>query len=386
MSVDREWLESIIAEDSLGLLEVPAKREAPTPDDRLIKGFQEICAFIEANGRAPKASEGDVQEFMLHARLQGILANPEHWDVLKAFDTAGLLVEPEPPSSLEELFAQDESGLLESAEEDLFTLRSVPEVVQQPERVAQRGPCHDFDAFRPLFAQVHADLKAGRRKSIPFSGENQISAGAFFVYGGVLLYVESMGEVTLDNQGKKYVRLRCIIENGTEFDPLLRSLGRNLVKFKGRRITEPLEVTLGRMGLEPGTKTGYVYVLRSLSTDPRVAQIPDLYKIGFTTRTTAERVAHANRERTYLRAPVELVAEYSMPAAIASDVEKLLHEFLAPARIDVAYEMEGEVAAEATEWFSVPLEVIDDAVALISNDALGEYEFDRVAGRLRLKE
>lgn len=385
MSIDRDWLQSIIDDDALGLLDIPATREAPTADDRLIEKFREIIAFVESNGRAPEANDKDIQEYMLHHRLVAILEDPGCWDVLSEFDTAGVLVEAQPPASLEEVFDQDSDGLLAAAEDDLFTLRNVPEAVDRPERVAQRKPCADFDTFKPLFAEVHADLKAGRRKSIPFSGENQISQGAFFVYGGLLTYVESMGEATRDKQGKLYVRIRCIVENGTEFEPLLRSLGRNLLRDEGRRITEPSDVTLQRMGLDPATKTGYVYVLRSLSTDPRVAAIPHLHKIGYTSGTTRERVSRANDERTYLRAPVEIVAEYAMPAAIAPKVETLLHHLFAPARVEVTYEEGGEVKAEAKEWFSAPLEVIDEAIELVNADALEGYEYDPAAASLRLR-
>lgn len=178
-------------------------------------------------------------------------------------------------------------------------------------------------------------------------------------------------------------RLRCIVENGTEFDPLLRSCGRQLYKH-GRRITERSEITLERMGIEPGTEMVSAYVLRSLSDDPQVKAVPHLHKIGPTTRTTAERVPQANEERTYLRAPVELVEEYEMPAAMASAVEARLHQFFESARVDVHYDRDGETIAETTEWLSVPVAVIDEAIELLNAETIGSYAYDREMGAIRL--
>ncbi len=383
MSIDREWLASIIDDDSLGLLELPAKRAALSPDDRLVAGFQEICAFIEVHGRPPAENLSDMEEFKLHARLQGILSDAEHRAFLADFDTVGVLVEPEAPTSLEEAIAQDAAGLLSMPNDDLFTLRHVPADVKQPDRVAKRKPCEDFGDFRQLFVKCHAQLRTGERRLIPFRNESQISAGSFFVYRGVLTYVAEVGELTRA-AGRPVARLRCIFENETEGDLLLRSLARELYK-DGRRVTEPSEETLERMGLEPGTEMGFVYVLRSLSTDPQVTGVPDLHKIGFTKRSTGARVKQANDEKTYLRAPVELVAEYSMPATIVSGVEATLHKFFALARIDVSYRHDGEVVSEATEWFSVPRAVIDEAVDLISVEAITDYQYDPEARMIRLK-
>ena len=79
-----------------------------------------------------------------------------------------------------------------------------------------------------------------------------------------------MGELELDQVRKANARTRCIFENGTESNLLMQSLASNLYK-DGRRVTEPNEVTLERMGLETETKMGHIYVLRSLSDDPQLA-------------------------------------------------------------------------------------------------------------------
>ena len=37
-------------------------------------------------------------------------------------------------------------------------------------------------------------------------------------------------------------------------------------------------------------QTGFIYILRSLSTDPQITTLKDLYKIGFSTVPVKERV------------------------------------------------------------------------------------------------
>ena len=132
-------------------------------------------------------------------------------------------------------------------------------------------------------------------------------------------------------------------------------------------------------------RTGYVYVLRSLSKDPDVQAIPDLYKIGFTTSDVAQRTSGASRHATFLGAAVEEVAIYEMPAAMARGVENLLHRFFALARIDAWFEHEGVSTAEVREWFSVPLDVIDEAIDLLQAESIESYEYDPESRAIQLR-
>lgn len=56
------------------------------------------------------------------------------------------------------------------------------------------------------------------------------------------------------------------------------------------------------------SQTGYVSVLRSLSDDPQIADVPDLYKIGFSRGPVEKRIARAEYEPTYLMGPAEIQA------------------------------------------------------------------------------
>lgn len=396
MSLDRETLLQMLEEDEFGLLNTPPKREPVTADDRLLAAFGEITDFVRLNGREPERTMTDMTEAKLAMRLQAIRANDDQAKSLRGADEFGLLgdapPEPEPivisdqpPESIADALFADPFGLLDGAE-SIFELKHVPTAPTMPEQIAKRTPAADFELYEPLFKEVHAELRAGTRKLLSFKNPSEIEKGKFFVLNGVLLYVADVGEPEFAKSNKgNNARTRCVFENGTESDLLLLSLGRNLYK-DGRRVTEPNEVTLQRMGLEADTTMGYVYVLRSLSEDPQLAHFGSVHKIGFTTQTVGDRIAGAEADPTFLGAPVEEVARYKLPAVAAQQVETLLHDFFAIARLDIWFEREGKVAAEANEWFDVPLGAIDEAIDLINAETIGNYEYDRLERRVQLKQ
>lgn len=393
MTLDRETLLQMLAEDEYGLLKPASKRAPVTADDRLLAAFQEIAEFTRSNGREPERTPTDMTEAKLAMRLKAIRENEDQAAALRGADDLGLLgeapPEPEPlripetpPETVDDALAADPFGLLDGAG-DIFDLKHVPRAQTMPEEIARRRPAKDFDRYEDLFKDCHAGLRAGKRKLLPFRNPSEIESGKFFVLNGVLLYVAEMGERELDQIRKANARTRCIFENGTESNLLMQSLASNLYK-DGRRVTEPSEVTLERMGLETETEMGRIYVLRSLSDDPQLAAFENVHKIGFTTKTVEDRIAGAEADATFLGAPVEMVASYSLPAVVARPVEAILHRFFASARLDTWFEQNHEVVAEANEWFDVPLSVIDEAIALIQSEGIQSYEYDPDERRIKL--
>jgi hypothetical protein len=67
-------LQEIFDSDSLGLLEIKEtpKQERRDEDWRLIEQFGEITQFYEDNQRIPNGDGGDINEYTLAARLDGI--------------------------------------------------------------------------------------------------------------------------------------------------------------------------------------------------------------------------------------------------------------------------------------------------------------------------
>lgn len=394
MTLDRETLLQMLAEDEYGLLNPAPKRAPVTADDRLLAAFQEIAEFTRANGREPVRTPTDMTEAKLAMRLKAIRENEDQAAALRGADDLGLLgeapPEPEPlripdapPETVDDAVAADPFGLLDGAG-DIFDLKHVPKAQTMPEEIARRRPAEDFDRYEELFKDCHAELRSGQRKLLPFRNPIEIESGKFFVLNGVLLYVAEMAELELDQVRKANARTRCIFENGTESNLLMQSLASNLYK-DGRRVTEPNEATLKRMGLDTETKMGHIYVLRSLSADPQLAAFGDVHKIGFTTQAVEHRIAGAEAVATFLGAPVETVASYSLPAVAAQPVEAILHSFFASARLDTWFEQNHRIIAEANEWFDVPLSAIDEAIALIQSEGIESYEYDPDERRIKLR-
>lgn len=386
MTIDAETLKGMIAEDELGLLSLPVKSEGMTSEERLIANFEEITEFVRGHDRPPEPDAGDVTEMMLAFRLEGISASDEQRELLAPHDELGILKPPEPPeppSSLEEALADDSLGLLASPEEDIHTLRHVPKPSTPPEEVARRRPCEDFERFEPPFKSCQAELRTGARRLVKFRDEQAIKQGAFYVLNGVLVLVADEEERKIEH-GRPNARLRCVFENATEADLLLRSFASRLYRF-GKTVTEPEEKTRLEVEEQLGGETGFVYVARSLSEEPEVRAIPDLHKIGFTTGSAEGRIRDAVGSATFLDAPVRLVETFEVPRSIAGKVEGLLHRFFGSVRIDAWFERDGLPVADAQEWFSVPLDAVEEAVDLIQAESIQSYEYDAKKKAIQLR-
>ncbi|MBK7040942.1 MAG: GIY-YIG nuclease family protein [Bacteroidetes bacterium] len=57
-------------------------------------------------------------------------------------------------------------------------------------------------------------------------------------------------------------------------------------------------------------ETGFIYVLKSKTTNPVITAIPNLYKIGFSTTPVEERIKNAPQDPTYLMADVQIIYTY----------------------------------------------------------------------------
>jgi len=385
MSISPENLQRLIGEDEFGLLRLPPKGRLLSADERLLARFGEIVEFAETYGRAPERNAADIHETQLAMRLEAIINSDPQRAALHDADTLGLLKPPEPPASLEEVLASDRAGLLDDpVAEQLLELQHVPSrAVTVPDQIAQRKPCPDFADFEPLLKQCHADLRSGRRKIIRFRREQQIAEGSYYILRGVLVYVASVGERFREHE-RVNARLRCIFENGTEADLLLRSFSSQLYRF-GKRITEPLDEAPTILQLDADTPMATVYVLRSLSDNPLVTGVNDLHKIGSTKQEMSARIEMAHKHTTFLNAPVEVVAEYGVPRGSEKKIETMLHRLFQKVRMDIWFERQGQAIAEAREWFAVPLEMIDEALDLIENERITNVEYDEKEKRLKVR-
>lgn len=390
-----EFLEFAGSTDEHGLLLVKTKNSAPTADEHLLAKFNEINEFVVANGREPEPDMAFVPEFMLYQRLNGIRGNADQCAALSEFDIHGLLpiasvAEPDavcqenvgPESkeinSLDDIFSDDELGLLDDGADSIFNIRHVPKTIDMPDKIASRKRCKDFAQYESLFKSCHADLESGEREQHKFTGEQQIQRGQFFVLHGVMCYVADMEERVKKN-GKVNAKLHLIFENGTESNMLLRSLATELYKDEtGRRILPKSEDALnGMLGIEGGDQaTGYIYILQSLSTSPDIKGIQNLYKIGYATTSVEKRIANAAKEPTYLMAPVHHVSTYKCFNMNAQKFENLLHTFFGRACLDIEVADARGITHKPREWFVAPLSAIEMAIQLLINGEIVHYRYD----------
>jgi len=362
-------------------------------EERIIAGFEDIQRFFEKHGRPPQHGEGrDIFERLYAVRLDRLRALPDCRALLEPLDHQGLLdvvkasIEPtmDAPLDLDSLAAE----LVDAADTtDITVMRHVRTSAEKrtAEEVAARQSCEDFESFKDLFEQVRMDLKSGIRITRPFGQYATIEVGHWFILDGQTAYVAEQGEEFDSPQGKKDARLRVIFSNGTESNMLRLSLARALYKDEtSRRITDPDLGPLFSDTLEEGDlESGTIYVLRSWSDHPYVAQHRDvIHKIGVTGGKVEARIANAELESTYLLAKVEVVATYKLAGINRTRMENIFHRLFAPARLNITINDRFGNPVQPEEWFLVPLFVIDEAVTRIKDGSITDYIYDPGAAKL----
>lgn len=389
-----EELDNLIAADDLGLTKLKPKRTPQTSEEeRLLEGFQEIVRFVETTGAAPVELGEGMNERLLFTRLKAIRKNPAQCERLLPFDEYGLLkgeiaaptTEIMQSTTIDDILDDAFLDSLEAEAPDIFTIKHIPLVkdIEPPDYVAQRKPCNDFAVFEDQFQDCQQEIKAKNRLLLPFANEQQIEVGKFYVLRGILLLIAEVGE-RIEKNGKWNARLRCIFENGTESDMLLRSLSSELYK-DGRRVTELDEKALASVLVTDDDKaTGFIYVLRSLSEHPDIKAVPNLYKIGLARRSIEGRIQNAPNEPTYLMAPVALVSTFQCYNVNLSKLENLLQRFFDHVTVKVQVTDTQGNYHTPKEWFSVPLETIEVAVRLLISGEIVNYRYDAITGQVLL--
>ena len=373
----------------------PEKKGGRTAyEERVIAGFEEIQRFTEKYGHAPQHGEDrDIFERLYAVRLDRLRMLHDCRALLEPLDHQGLLAgAPAAAGPAEETIDIDDlaAELAGEAEaSDITVLRHVRTSADKraAEEIADRKPCEDFEAFKPLFERVASEVKTGLRQSQPIeAGRRAIEPGDFFVLDGLTLYVAEVGEPLKTTAGEVDRRLRLIFSNGTESNLLLRSLQRAFYDDPAaRRLASPEsgQFSFGGEFDADDVESGTIYVLRSLSDHPYVAQHRDIiHKVGVTGGKVETRIANAENEATYLLAKVKVVATYKLAGINRTRMENLFHRLFAPARLSVTINDRFGHPVQPEEWFLVPLFVIDEAVARIKDGSITGYIYDPGAAKL----
>jgi hypothetical protein len=371
----------------LGVDITPVKKvERTAREQRIIAGFEEVVRFAKEHGREPRHGEElDIFERNYATRLDAIRNSAECLKVLEGVEGAALLEYKKPDSSLREDGNDEELltalGVDWERQAELTKLKYVkPRAeIRAAEEVAKRDICKDFDVFRPLFESVQKEIASSVRRTIKFKDNAEVNKGDLFILDGQKIYVAEVGEQFITEYERPDRRLRVICENGTENDMLLRSLQRGLNKDKtSRRITEPsMGPLFSDEEEDDDLAAGYIYILRSLSDDPFIAENRAvIHKIGVTGGDVKKRIANAKKDATYLLAEVEIVQTFKLANINRRKLEELLHQFFAPARLDMELKDRYGYGVEPKEWFLAPLPVIQEVVTKLMDGSIGDFRYD----------
>lgn len=397
--MNKDELLKLIEDDDLGLLNVKPKQASVTADDRLVASFVQINNFVEEHGREPQSGNG-IQEHQLYSRLKGIRESKVKMESLVSLDSHCLLnVDVKELNSINDIFNDDDLGLLSNEADDIFTLKHV-DIKERAEAdyIARRTVCKDFEKYEQMFQEVHNDLRDGKRKTQRFTDKGEaLREGNFYILSGVLVYLESVDitspEKTIDGKRfRKDGRTKCVFENGTQSNMLYRSLAKQLLA-DGRIVSQLLdEISVNEDFYksinnitEEDSSTGYLYILSSKSSNTEIESIKNLYKIGYSSTPVEDRIKNAENDPTYLMAPVKIITAFQCFNFNPQKLEQLLHTFFGKACLNVdIFDKDGR-RHTPREWFIAPLPIIEDAIQLILSGEIIHYrynpEIEAVEGR-----
>ena len=397
-------LDEIFSNDPLGLLNFkPKNSNTRTADERLLSSFQEINDFIDKYGKIPEANLSNISEFQLYSRLKSLREDSVKIEQLKEHDTYNLLPtiesnlanesrepydKPKEIDSIDDIFEDDLLDILDDDSEGLFDFKHTPKDYDRAKAdyIARRKPCKDFDQYEHIFIEVQKDLANGKRKLVDFKEDN-LREGDFYVHNGILFLLEKVNisqEEQSFSSGKrvrKDGRTKCIFENGTMSNMLYRSLAK-ILYVNGKVVTQNMDkvnedfIENFSNITDEDEKAGYIYVLKSKSTDEKITSIKHLFKIGFTKTSVEDRIKNAENQPTYLMAPVIIEGAWKCYNMNPHTLEQLLHNFFGKSCLNIDVFDKNRRQHSPKEWFIAPIEVIEQAIKLIINGKIINYRYD----------
>ncbi|MFC4761335.1 GIY-YIG nuclease family protein [Fructobacillus durionis] len=353
-----------------------SKKHPENPDiDKIIS----LNAWFEKNGKEPTKAEVGSEERKLYNQLAGIrndkggnrksaLAKYDLYNLLNTenFNNGGIeqdTVIPDHFDSLDDalkgvssLFQEDDD--INEISKKIFDISQVKKPIKSPKHVGTRIASKEFAKYESMFEKVQKEIASGQRKIIKFKNYD-IHAGRFYILKGLICYIEVIGEEFQGSDNQPNARMRVIFENGTESQMLRRAFGASMYSRGGKIITD---IESGTVELKNDICSGSIYVVKSLSSNPEISKIDNLYKVGYTSESVRHRVANAENEDTYLYAPVKIVRDYQVMNVDAHKFETVLHHVLAPAQLQVEILAPNGTLIKPREWFVLSLKEIDDAI------------------------
>lgn len=391
-------LNDIFSNDEFDILNVkPKVSNARNADERLLATFTEINDFVLKNKLEPQPNSSNISEFQLYSRLKGIRDNPEKSLLLEKEDIHGLLnIKEKVINSIDDIFNDDIFDILED-DTDLFDFKHTPKPDERiaTDFVAKRKSLKDFEKYEPLFKEIQSDLASGKRKLVDFKMDN-LRVGGYYVHNGVLFLLEEINISKKEHYREDGTRVRedgrtkCVFENGTFSNMLKRSVEK-ILYANGQVVSENVDQVnedfIERFYdiKEEDEAAGYIYVLRSKSEEERIIDIDNLFKIGYSKVEVEDRIKNAEKDPTYLMAPVKIVTSWKCFNMNPQKLEQLLHNFFGKACLNIDIYDENRQRHSPQEWFIAPIEVIEQAIELIISGEVVKYIYDVKSASIFLK-
>jgi hypothetical protein len=390
MQMDKfQTLEDIFANDQFDILNVkPKVSTARNADERLSASFGEVNDFFEKYNKEPQPNPGNISEFQLYSRLKSIRSDIEKMESLEEQDIHGLLnFEAKEINSIDDIFNDDTFDLLDD-DSDLFEFKHTPKTDERitTDFVAKRKSLKDFGKYEPLFKEIQSDLATGKRKLVDFKMDN-LRIGAYYVHNGVLFLLEEINITKKEHYREDGTRVRedgrtkCVFENGTQSNMLKRSVEK-ILYANGKVVSENIEkvnenfIEKFSAITDEDEAAGYIYVLRSKSKDERITEIDNLYKIGYSKVEVEERIKNAEKDPTYLMAPVRIITSWKCYNMNPQKLEQLLHNFFGKSCLNIDVFDEKKRRHTPREWFIAPIDIIEQAIELIISGEVVKYSYD----------
>ena len=349
--------------------------------------------FWESNKTLPSPSSKSIQEHKLYNRFQSIITNSSSIQFLKKYDKHNIL--PDITSQVDQEITNEFSqhqrdqtyheSHIKTESNNIFNIINLTNVLKKtkkPDFTATRKPCKNFDEYELLFKDCHQKLKSGEYIFTGFKEvEHLFKGGAkFFVTNGVLALVVKL-DITETKFSKKDGRSRIIFENGTESNMKIRSFGKALFS-NGKSIIPNLQETIVQ---NQPKSTGLIYILSSLSQDPEISSIQNLYKIGYCTTSIEKRIKNAESDPTYLNAKVKIISTGQINNIDPQRLENLIHRFFGECCLNIKINNGKGGQITPREWFIVPLDCIYEGIELVTSGNIINYKYDYDTKKIVLK-
>ena len=383
-------LKKILTEDPLGILKTRTIQPI-TSNQRLNDSFEEINDFIDKNKKEPSESV-DINERKLFSRLKELRKDFDKILILKDLDRYNLFKDVKEIKTVDDILENDVLGLLDDDPENIFNIKNIPKNKTKTDFVARRKPCNNFKDYEDNFKKVQKEIKNGNRKLIIFK-ESNLKEDRYYVLDGILLYLDKIEDKNIKNfkgttrDKRNDPRIRCIFENGLESNMYLRSLQKELYNNGSTVIQsneddlQQFEEGFGKID-EKDKLTGNIYILSSLSEKPEIKSIKDLYKIGYCTTSIEKRIENADKDPTFLMAPVKIVSSYKIFNLPAQKFENLVHSFFYERCLDIKIADKTGSYKKPKEWYIVPIRAVEQSIELIINNEIQNYKFDHLQNRI----